>query len=69
MSILYLPKEQQTTTMYVKLSPEHKVLVIEFYSNCGKFGMEEILAGYTFTADRLLKILNEREDITDEELT
>ena len=68
MSLLYKPIEKQTTTFEVKTFSNDTLIVIDFYRDCGKFGMEEALAGFTLTADRLLQILQEREDITDEEL-
>lgn len=68
MSLLYKPYDEQTTTMEVKTFSNDTIIVVDFYRDCGKFGMEESLAGYILTADRLLQILQEREDITDEEL-
>jgi aspartyl/asparaginyl-tRNA synthetase len=68
MSLLYKPKEEQTTTFEVKTFSNDTLIVIDFYRDCGKFGTEESLAGFTLTADRLLQILQERDDITDEEL-
>lgn len=67
MSLLYKPYEEQTTTMEVKTFSNDTLIVIDFYRDCGKFGTEEPLAGFCITADRLLQILQEREDITDEE--
>lgn len=68
MDLLYKPKEEQTVTFEVKTFSNDTLIVIDFYSDCGKFGTEEALAGYTLTAARLLQILHEREDLTDEEL-
>jgi hypothetical protein len=67
MSLLYKSKEEQTITFEVKTFSNDTVVVIDFYSDCGKFGTDEALAGYTLTAERLLQILSEREDITDSE--
>lgn len=67
MSLLYKPYEEQTTTFEVKTFSNDTLIVIDFYRDCGKFGMEEPLDGFILTADRLLQILQEREDITDEE--
>jgi hypothetical protein len=67
MSLLYKPREEQTTTFEVKTFGNDTVIHIDFYRDCGKFGTDEALAGYILTADRLLQILHEREDITDEE--
>jgi hypothetical protein len=68
MSLLYKPREEQTTTFEIKTFGNDTVVHIDFYRDCGKFGTEEMLTGYCLTADRLLQILHEREDITDEEL-
>jgi hypothetical protein len=68
MSLLYKPYEEQTTTMEVKTFSNDTLIVVHFYRDCGKFGTEESLTCFTLTADRLLQILQEREDITDEEL-
>lgn len=66
MSFLYKPIEEQ------KLSYEIKVgdgkIEINFYSDCGKFGCDEMLQGYILTPERLMKILSEREDLTDDEI-
>ena len=66
MSLLYKPKEEQTIKVEVK--QEDGKLHIDFYSDCGKFGTDEMLQGYILTPERLMQILSEREDITDEEL-
>lgn len=62
---LYKPKEEQTTSVVIK--QKDGKIILDFYSDCGKFGMEEPLAGFKLTAERLLQILSDREDITDEE--
>ena len=67
MSLLYKSKEEQTITFEVKTFSNDTLVVIDFYSDCGKFGTDEALAGYTLTAERLLQILSERKDITDSE--
>ena len=67
MSILYKSKEEQTVTFEVKTFSNDTIVVIDFYSDCGKFGTDEALAGYTLTAKRLLQILSEREDVSDDE--
>lgn len=67
MSLLYKPKEEQTITVEVKAFANDTVVIMDFYSDCGKFGTDEALSGYTLTAERLLQILSEREDLTDEE--
>jgi hypothetical protein len=67
MSLLYKPESEQTTTFEVKTFSNDTKIVIDFYKDCGKFGTNEAVAGYILTAERLHKILNERQDITDEE--
>lgn len=66
--MLYKPQEEQITTMEIKAFSNDTLMSVDFYRDCGKFGTEEALASFTLTADRLLQILQEREDITDEEL-
>jgi len=63
---LYKSKEEQTLTCDIK--QENNKIIIDFSSNCGKFGTDEMLDGYTLTAKRLMQILQEREDITDDEM-
>jgi len=41
---------------------------IDFTSDCGKFGTDEMLDGYVLTPERLLQILQDRDDYTDDEL-
>jgi hypothetical protein len=66
MSLLYKPKEEQTIQVEVEVLKDKRV-VIEFYSDCGKFGTDEAIGGYVLTAERLLKILR-AEQYNDDEL-
>lgn len=66
MSLIYKPKEEQTISVEIERRLNNKIS-FEFSSDCGKFGTDEMLAGYILTPKRLLQILNEREDITVEE--
>jgi len=66
MSLLYKPKEEQT--IEVSIIQGKDKISIEFSSDCGKLGTDEMLAGWVLTPERLLQILHEREDITDDEL-
>ena len=66
MSLLYKSKKEQTLTCDIK--QENNRIIIDFGSDCGKFGTYEMLDGYTLTAERLMQILQEREDITDDEM-
>ena len=68
MSLLYKPKQEQTISVEIKVL-EDKRIVLDFYSDCGKFGTEEALTGYILTPQRLLDILrNERNKYTDNEI-
>jgi hypothetical protein len=67
MSLLYKPKEEQTIKIEIETSKDYSIF-LDFYSDCGKFGTDEYLAGYKLSPKRLLQIIQEREDITDEEL-
>ena len=65
MSLLYKKREDITTSVDI-YHLDGKV-VLDFSADCGKFGTDEMLDGYTLTADRLLMILQHSEIITDEE--
>jgi hypothetical protein len=66
MGLLYKPKDEQTISVEVEVLKDKRV-VIEFYSDCGKFGTDEAIGGYVLTAERLLKILR-AEQYSDDEL-
>tara|TARA_R110000803_G_C11790441_1_gene297956 strand:- start:47 stop:247 length:201 start_codon:yes stop_codon:yes gene_type:complete len=66
MSLLYKPKKEQTVSVNIVQGKDK--ISIEFSSDCGKFGTDEMLAGWILTPERLLQILDERGDITDDEL-
>lgn len=66
MSLLYKdPKEVKTTC---EIKQEDGKIVIDFWADCGKFGTDEMLDGYVLTPKRLLQILQDRDDYTDDEL-
>ena len=68
MSLLYKSKEEQTIEVSIKVL-EDKRVVLDFYSDCGKFGTHEALTGYVLTPERLLKILqDERNSYSDNEM-
>lgn len=67
MNLLYKKVEDQTTSCDIDALPDGR-LRIDFYSDCGKFGMEEMIDGYVLTPVRLLEILQERDDYKEEEL-
>jgi hypothetical protein len=66
MSLLY--KDPKDVTLKVEIVHLNGKIVIDFYSDCGKHGMYEMLQGYVLTPERLMQILHEREDYTDDEL-
>lgn len=66
MSLLYKSKEEQIISVSIVKTKD--IIVMDFYSDCGKFGTKEMLAGWILTPERLLQILHEREDIKDDEL-
>ena len=66
MSLLY--KDKKDTTTFVEIENINGVVKLEFSSDCGKFGTDEILDGYTLTPERLLEILQEHENYTEDEL-
>ena len=66
MSLLYKRPEEQSTEVRFKQLENGKI-TLEFSADCGKFGTDEELDGYILTPERLLQILQERVDITDEE--
>jgi hypothetical protein len=66
MSFLYKPIEEQKLSCEIKKI--NGKIEICFYSDCGKFGCNEMLQGYILSPERLMQILSEREDVTDEDL-
>ena len=65
MSLLYKDRKDIITSVDIK-QVDGKV-VLDFSADCGKFGTDEMLDGYTLTPKRLLEILQSSEIITDEE--
>lgn len=68
MSLLYKPKEEQTLSVEIKYTCIDGKIHIDFSSDCGKFGTDEMLAGWILTPERLFQILDDRGDVTDEEI-
>ena len=66
MSLLYKDKKDMTT--FVEIENINGVVKLEFTSDCGKFGTDEILDRYTLTPERLLEILQEHQNYTEDEL-
>jgi hypothetical protein len=68
MSLLYKPKEEQIIEASIEIL-EDKRIIIDFYSDCGKFGAHEALTGYILTPERLLQILqDERNSYSENEI-
>ena len=65
---LYKQKEDQTISCDIKTLIDGRI-VLDFYSDCGKFGTDEAIGGYVLTAERLLKILRaEQNEYSEDEL-
>lgn len=65
---LYKPKEDQTIEVSIEILKDKRI-VLDFYSDCGKFGTSEALTGYVLTAERLLEILqDERNNFLEDEM-
>lgn len=67
MSLLYKDKKDITTFVEFKEGDIENSVSINFYNDGGKFGTMESLDSFKLTPERLLQILQEREDITDDE--
>ena len=67
MSLLYKDKKDITTFVEFKEGTKENNVSINFYNDGGKFGTIESLDSFDLTPDRLLQILQERKDLTDEE--
>ena len=66
MSLIYKEFNETTTTVEIKQT-EGKVELL-FSADCGKFGTNEILDSYYLTPERLLEILQEHDNYSDNEL-
>ncbi len=66
MSLLY--KDLKNTTVTADIKQSDGKIHIDLSSDCGKFGTDEMLSGYILTPERLMQILNDRDDYSDDEL-
>jgi hypothetical protein len=66
MSLLYKDRKDQTLSVEIKMIDGK--IQIEFSKDCGKFGTDEMIDGYLLSPERLLEILQDRNDFTDDEL-
>jgi hypothetical protein len=64
--MIYKDKKDVKTTCEIK--QEEGKICLEFSSDCGKFGTDEMLDAYYLTPKRLLQILQDRDDYLDSEL-
>ena len=67
MSLLYKPKEEQKIGVTIEVLKDKRI-VLDFYSDCGKFGTDEMVSGFVLTPKRLLEILQKEKNYTDKEL-
>ena len=67
MSLLYKDKEDQIIELVINRETAFGNITMDFYSDCGKHGTSEALDSFKLTPERLLQILQEREDLTDDE--
>ena len=65
-SLIYKQKEQRKVTVEIK--EEDNKIILDFWSDCGKFGTDEPLDFYKLTPERLLSILQERNDYSEDEI-
>jgi hypothetical protein len=61
MSLLYKPKEEQVISVEFTHLTDKNVL-IEFSSDCGKFGTDEALCGFVISPELLMKLLKEKRE-------
>jgi len=66
MSLLY--KDKKDITYKVRIKEIGEKIEFEFEADCGKFGTSENLDRYFLTAERLLQILQDRNDYSEDEL-
>jgi hypothetical protein len=66
MSLLY--KDKKDVEYKVIIKEIGGKVELEFEADCGKFGTTENLDRYFLTPERLLQILQDRDDYTDDEL-
>lgn len=66
MSLLY--KDEKDVTYKVSIKEIGDKIEFEFDADCGKFGTTETLDRYFLTPKRLLQILQDRDDYSEDEL-
>lgn len=68
MSLLYKDKKDVIISLEILKRDTDDPIELTFSADCGKFGTDETLDRYTLTPKRLLQILQDRDDYTNEEL-
>jgi len=66
MSLLY--KDKKDVEYKVNIKQIGNKIELEFEADCGKFGTSENLDRYFLTPERLLQILQDRDDYSEDEL-
>ena len=66
MGALYRDKKDVITK--AEITQNDGKIELTFSADCGKFGSDENLAGFSLTPEKLLKVLNNFSDYSDEEL-
>lgn len=66
MSLLYKDKKDVEYKVNIKYVGDK--VELEFEADCGKFGTYENLDRYFLTPERLLQILQDRDDYSEDEL-
>lgn len=67
MSLLYKDSKHIRYSCEIRQIQDDKI-ELDFWSDCGKFGTDEMLDRYVLSTEKLLQILQEREDIEDDEI-
>jgi hypothetical protein len=65
--MIQLYKDPKDVKITCDIKQEDDKIILDFSADCGKFGTNEMLDGYSLTAARLLIILQDRADIRDNE--
>ena len=66
MSLLY--KEKKDVIISVEVIRKEDIVEFIFLADCGENGTHEIIDGYKLTPKRLMAILQDRKDYSEDEL-
>ena len=64
---LKLYKDPKDVKISCNISQVDGKIILNFSADCGKFGTDEMLDGFTLTPERLLEVLQSSKIITDDE--